>query len=125
MKYKFFLFVIAAIVLAACVATPTVQPTPTYDAVQLQGYDIYKLRCAQCHALTPETVVIGPSLAGVATRATMRESDGDAQAYIETSILNPSAYVVSGFKDVMPKSFAKDLTSDEFNAVVQFLLTLK
>ncbi len=125
MKYKFFHFAIAAIFLAACVATPTIQPTPTYNAVQLQGYDVYKLHCAQCHALTPETVVIGPSLAGVATRAAMRESNLDAQSYIETSILNPSQYIVPGFKDVMPKSFAKDLTSDEFNAVVQFLLTLK
>lgn len=125
MRYKILYLICAAMVLAACASAPAVQPTPTYDAVQQQGYDIYKLRCAQCHALTPETVVIGPSLAGVATRAAMRESDGDAQAYIETSILNPSAYVVSGFKDVMPKSFAKDLTSDEFNAVVQFLLTLK
>ena len=125
MKYVTLCFAIAVIFLTACSAAPTVQPTPTFDAQQQQGYDVHKLHCAQCHALETNTIVIGPSLTGVATRAAMRDSSGDAQAYIETSILNPSAYVVSGFKDVMPKSFAKDLTSDEFNAVVQFLLTLK
>jgi hypothetical protein len=69
--------------------------------------------------------VIGPSLAGVATRAATRMPGYDAQAYIETSILNPGAYVVDGFKDVMPKNFGKDLTSDDFNAIVAFLLTQK
>ena len=69
--------------------------------------------------------MIGPSLAGVATRAETRVNGDDARAYIETSILNPSAYVVDGFKDVMPKNFGKDLTSDDFNAIVAFLLTLK
>ena len=125
MKYKVLFLILAAMLMAACSAAATVQPTPTYDAVQLQGYDVYKLRCAQCHALTPDTIVIGPSLADVATRASERESGMDAQSYIETSILNPSEFVVSGFSDVMPKSFAKDLTSDEFNAVVAFLMTLK
>ncbi len=125
MNYKILPLALAALWLAACAATPTIQPTPTYNALQQQGYDVYKLHCAQCHALTPETVVIGPSLAGVATRAAMRESNLDAQSYLETSILSPSQYIVPGFKDVMPKTFAKDLTSDEFNAVVQFLLTLK
>ena len=48
-----------------------------------------------------------------------------ARAYIETSILNPSAYIVEGFNDVMPKNFGKDLTSADFDAVVAYLLSLK
>ena len=125
MKFQVLIITLTAGLLAACSTTSAVQPTPTLNAFESQGKQVYVSNCAGCHALQPDTIVIGPSLAGVATRAETRVQGEDARAYIETSILNPSAYVVDGFKDVMPKSFAKDLTSDDFNAIVAFLLTLK
>jgi mono/diheme cytochrome c family protein len=125
MKFQVLIITLTAGLLAACSTASAVQPTPTFNALELQGKQVYVSNCAGCHALEPDTIVIGPSLAGVATRAETRMKDHDARAYIETSILNPSAYVVDGFKDVMPKNFGKDLTSDDFNAIVAFLLTLK
>ena len=124
MKYKTLLFVLAAIVLAACSTTSTA-PTPTLDAVQQTGQAVFNLRCAQCHALTPETVVIGPSLAGIATRAAARMDGYDAEAYIEHSILVPKDYIVDGFTDTMPTNFGKELTSAELDGVVAYLMTLK
>jgi mono/diheme cytochrome c family protein len=125
MKFQVLFIVLTAGLLAACSASSNVQPTPTLNALEIQGQQVYVSNCAGCHALEPDTIVIGPSLAGVATRAETRMDGYDARAYIETSILNPSAYVVDGFKDVMPQNFGKDLTSDDFNAIVAFLLTLK
>ena len=125
MKFQVLLITITAGLLAACSSSSHVQPTPTLNALEIHGKQVYVSNCAGCHALEPNTIVIGPSLAGVATRAETRVKDDDARAYIETSILNPSAYVVDGFKDVMPKNFGKDLTSDDFNAIVAFLLSLK
>jgi len=124
MKYKILLFVLAAIVLAAC-STTSVTPTPTLDAVQQTGQAVYNLRCAQCHALAPDTVVIGPSLAGVATRAGSRVEGYDAEAYLERSILVPGDYVVDGFTNTMPTNFGKELTSEELTGVVAYLMTLK
>jgi len=124
MKYKILLFVLAAIVLAACSTTSTT-PTPTLDAVQQTGQAVYNLRCAQCHALAPDTVVIGPSLAGVATRAGSRVEGYDAEAYLERSILVPGDYVVDGFTNTMPTNFGKELTSEELTGVVAYLMTLK
>ena len=125
MKFRVLFFTLTASLLAACSALSTVQPTPTLNALETQGQQVYVSNCAGCHALEPDTIVIGPSLAGVATRAETRVQDYDARAYIETSILNPSAYIVDGFNDVMPKNFGKDLTSADFDAIVAFLLTLK
>ena len=125
MKFQVLFMVLTAGSLAACSALSTVQPTPTPNALVIQGRQVYVAHCAGCHALEPNTTVIGPSLAGVATRAETRVQGEDAQTYIETSVLNPSAYVVDGYKDVMPKNFAKDLSSDDFNAIVAFLLTQK
>ncbi len=125
MKFQVLFIVLGAGLLAACSAASAVQPTPTLNALEIQGKQVYVSNCAGCHALEPDTIVIGPSLAGVGTRADTRVDGYDARAYIETSILNPGAYIVEGFNDVMPKNFGKDLTSADFDAVVAYLLSLK
>jgi len=123
MKFKIFIVIFSAMVLAACSGMGGSSPTLT--PVEQQGQAVYTLRCAQCHTLTPNTVVIGPSLAGVATRAATRVRGYDSQTYLETSILLPEDYLVEGFANTMPTNFGKELTSEEFAAVVAYLMTLK
>jgi len=125
MKYGSLCLTFAAVILAACSTTPETSVTPTLDATERQGQAVFKLRCAQCHALTPDTVVIGPSLAGIATRASTRIQGYSAEEYLEISILSPKEYLVEGFTDTMPTNFGKDLTSDELSAVVAYLMTFK
>ena len=122
MNFRVFCFLLAATLVAACSAG---EPTPTLTSFEQLGRSVYTVRCAQCHILVPDTIVIGPSLAGIATRAASRLPGYDAQAYIEMSILSPQEYLVEGFPDTMPTNFAKELTSEEFEAVVAFLMTLK
>jgi cytochrome c2 len=124
MKFKILFITFAAAFLAAC-ASSAAKPTPTFTPLEQIGQSVYTLRCAQCHVLVPDTVVIGPSLAGVATRAESRVAGLDAQAYIEESILSPKQFLVEGFADTMPTNFAKELTSEEFKGIVAFLMTLK
>jgi len=123
MKYKISIFFLAALFIAACSASTEIPPTLTPQ--QLQGQSVFNLRCAQCHATVPETVVIGPSLYGIATRAATRVDGYDAEAYIERSILVPTDYIVDGFPNTMPTNFGKELTSEELNAVVSYLMTFK
>ncbi len=112
------------LMLTACSgASPA--PTPTLDPLAIKGRTVYKQNCATCHALEPDTVIIGPSLAGIATRAEARMPNVDAKGYLEISILKPEAYLVDGFTDVMPKDLGKKLTGEELDAVVAFLLTQK
>ena len=123
MKFKTSIIVFSAIILAACSGADVSGPTLT--PIEQQGQAVYTLRCAQCHALTPDTVVIGPSLAGIATRAASRVPGYDTQTYLETSILIPEDYLVDGFANTMPANFGKELTSEEFAALVAYLMTLK
>jgi mono/diheme cytochrome c family protein len=123
MKFKTSMIIFSAIILAACSAGGVSGPTLTL--VEQQGQAVYTLRCAQCHALTPDIVVIGPSLAGIATRAAARVPGYDTQTYLETSILIPEDYLVDGFANTMPTNFGKELTSEEFAALVAYLMTLK
>ena len=122
MKFRVISVTLAATLLAAC---SSATPTPTLTPLAQLGQAVYTLRCAQCHVLVPDTIVIGPSLAGIATRAGSRVPAYDAQAYIETSIMSPKDFLVEGFPDTMPTNFGKELTSEEFDAVVAFLMTLK
>lgn len=86
------------------------------------GRRLFTEHCAGCHSLSPEVVIVGPSLAGVATRA---EATGDARQYIEASILSPASTVVDGFESLMPTDFGAKLAPSEVQALVDFLLTMK
>ena len=124
MKLKFTFILFAALFMAACSASAA-QPEPTLTPQQLQGQTAFNLRCAQCHATVPDTIVIGPSLYGIATRAETRVEGYDAEAYLERSILVPDFYLVEGFADTMPTNFGKELTSEELTAIISYLMTFK
>lgn len=89
------------------------------------GQTLFLQNCAACHATSGDAVIVGPSLAGVATRAETRVAGLDAREYIVQSITDPSAYVNPGFKDLMPKSFGNYFSDKELQELVDYLMTLK
>ncbi len=82
--------------------------------------------CVTCHSLEPNTVVVGPSMAGVASRAPGRVPGQSAEDYLRESILNPDAHVVDGFTPgVMVQVWADELTDQQVDELVAYLLTLE
>jgi nitric oxide reductase subunit C len=94
--------------------------------------------CASCHSLTEGTVLVGPSLEGVASRAAERiaaadyaGSATDAAGYLRESLLAPSAYVVEaryaapGGSSLMPEGYGTSLTPEQVEDVVTYLTTLR
>lgn len=92
------------------------------------GAKVFASTCASCHSVEPAKVIVGPSLAGMATDAA-----GDAAAegispeeMLREMITDPNAEVVEGFKpDIMPKDFGTKLSEQELNDVIAYLMTLK
>jgi len=88
--------------------------------------------CVTCHSLEPGEIKVGPSHAGVASRAAevIRQADyagsaTSAEEYLRESILDPNAYVKSGFvPGVMYQGYSQTLTAGELEDLVAFLLTL-
>ena len=119
------LILLVVLSVTACSMGAPVPPTPTPDPLVVQGQQVFNARCATCHAIVPDTIIIGPSLAGVATRAETRVEGQTADEYIQLSILRPGDYVVEGFTNIMITNFSKELTNEDMNALVAFLLTLK
>lgn len=93
--------------------------------------------CFSCHSTTQGSVLVGPSLAGLATRAQAIVADqaykGAARSaadYIRESILEPNAYVVpgptygAGGQSIMPP-LASLLKPEEIDQLVAYLATFK
>jgi cytochrome c oxidase subunit 2 len=72
--------------------------------------------CAGCHTLAAAgaTAKVGPDLGKL----------GDVDAnFIRTSIVDPNAKITAGFQpDVMPQNFREQLSSEELDALVKYLL---
>jgi mono/diheme cytochrome c family protein len=79
--------------------------------------------CATCHSLQPGKTIVGPSLAGVSTRAAQTE---DANQFLRQSILEPDAIIAPSFASgVMYSRYANSLTTEQVDDLVAYLLTLK
>lgn len=82
------------------------------------------IACSTCHRIDTDERLIGPGLLHVGERAITRIEDYTAADYIRESILEPGAYIVEGYPDIMPKNFSAAFTEDEINDLTAFLLTL-
>lgn len=81
--------------------------------------------CNACHTLADAnaTAQVGPDLDELPDVAGDREKGTSAEEYVRQSILDPEALVVKGFPaNTMPKNFGDQLTPEEIDTLVQYLL---
>lgn len=93
-----------------------------------QGRQIFtQSGCGGCHILTDANTTgqVGPSLDGIGAHAASMVAGQTAEQYIRASIVDPTAYIVKGYRPIMPKTYSTTLSADELNALVQYLLAQK
>lgn len=84
--------------------------------------------CMTCHSLDKGVVIVGPSLAEWGHEA---EEEGEdfgmtAEEFTRQSILDPNAVLATDFPaDTMPKNWGDELTDEQLNNLVAFLLNLE
>lgn len=82
--------------------------------------------CITCHSLEAGTVLVGPSHAGLADRAGSAVPGQSAEDYLKESVSNPDAHITEGFQaGIMYQNYSKDLSEQEINDLVAYMLTLK
>ncbi len=125
MPYRLISSLLLLLSLTACSSLKP-PPTPTPSPQAVRGRAVFDLYCSRCHGRSGDTVIVGPSLAGIATRGNGRVEGMDARTYILNSILDPRAYTVEGFPEgVMPPDLKNQLSPEDLEAVVAYLLTLE
>lgn len=80
--------------------------------------------CNACHTLADvgSTSDVGPSLDALAEVAGER-TDLSPEDYVRQAILEPNAFVVEGFRpDVMPGNYGDQLTDEQVDTLVEYLL---
>ncbi|HID34605.1 MAG TPA: cytochrome c, partial [Anaerolineae bacterium] len=73
--------------------------------------------CVTCHSIEPGKTVVGPSMAGIASKG---------EDFIRESIVNPDADITEGFPaGTMPQDYGQKLSEEQINQLVAYLMTLK
>lgn len=91
--------------------------------------------CASCHYDDKDEVKVGPALSDIGTHGVMHAAElgQDVVTFLRTSIINPNAnlmtdpthiFAVNGVS-LMYQDYGKDLTEQQTNDLVAYLLTLK
>ncbi len=82
--------------------------------------------CQTCHLPNSEQMLIGPGLLNVAEWAAENITDKTPQEYLHESIVNPGAYVVSGYPDnLMPRTYGELFSEQEIEDLVAYLMSLR
>ncbi len=79
--------------------------------------------CLACHGLGAEGLR-APDLAGIGSAAGERAAGSSAEDYIRESLVDPCAFVVSGYDCIMPQTLEQTLGPAKITALIAFLQSL-
>ena len=81
--------------------------------------------CSACHTIEGvSSGTVGPELTNIGTVAGTRIEGLSAEDYIRQSIEDPSSFVAPGFANAMPPGLQNSLSDDEFQQLIEYLLSL-
>ena len=102
------------------------------DALIAQGQEIFVGvgGCAACHTIDGVAAgLVGPDQTHIGTEAATRKPGLSAREYITESIRDPEAFVPTGVERALPgvmtPALTANLTDNQVNALVEFLLAQK
>lgn len=82
---------------------------------------ISKYVCIACHQAG--TNQLAPSWVGLAERAASERPPLTAAAYVYESIVDPGAFIVEGYNDVMPHDYRTRMSQQELADILAYLLS--
>ena len=105
---------------------PLPQGDPAQGELLFSGQGDGEFQCSACHSLQPGKTLVGPSLADIGATAETRIEGYSAEEYLRESIVQPNAYIVTGFQpDIMPENLGKRMSAQQQADLIAYLMTLK
>ncbi|MGD2049057.1 MAG: cytochrome c [Chloroflexota bacterium] len=131
----FIILVLLSLMLVACGGGGDTSGESSEQDLVARGEELYQGQtigsasspgCVTCHSLEEGVTLVGPSHASVGARAGTLVEGMSAEEYLRESILEPDAHIVEGFSPgVMYQNYANELTEEEVDALVAYMLTLQ
>jgi hypothetical protein len=121
---------LATLLIVACGDTSATAGDPVAGKRLFDGEvalaDRAALPCKECHSIEPRgDTALGPNLSNIGSRAAASVPGQTAVDYLRTSIVDPDAYLASGFQDgLMYRGYQRALTAQQINDLVAYMLTL-
>jgi mono/diheme cytochrome c family protein len=107
----------------------TLVPTPTpssefSDDPVLRGQTVFEANgCGACHTIDGISIGnVGPVLNSMGETGVTRVDNSSAEEYLRQSILDPSAFLVEGYDDLMVKTYGDTLSNPQIDDLVTFLM---
>jgi mono/diheme cytochrome c family protein len=131
---KLFLLLAFAVVVTACATESaprggdlaTSGGPASGEALFLQPMIGTQPGCVTCHSLQAGLTLVGPSLANAGTEAGSAVPGQAAQEYLRQAIVAPDEHVVAGFgAGIMPALYGSELSDQQIQDLVAYLLTLR
>ena len=98
--------------------TPGETPVEAGEKLFFQSVIGSQPGCITCHSDIEGEAVVGPALIGIGSRA--------SEEYLRESILDPNAVLVPGYPSgTMPAVWANQLSDEQLDQLVAYLLSLK
>jgi mono/diheme cytochrome c family protein len=124
MKKKLSLVLIIVILLSVALSACGGGGGETTDSAAKAGEELFaqtvigsQAGCITCHSLDAGVVIVGPSMDGIGNRG---------EDFLKESILDPNANLADGFPaGTMPQVWGDELTDEQVDQLVAYLLTLK
>lgn len=126
-----YLIVVGIVLLGACgeVGYPPGDPTSGKQlfAGQPPLSDPRARACSECHAVDAgQQSPLGPNLSNIGNRAATTVAGQSAEQYLQTSIIDPDAYLAGGFQEgIMYREYREALSPQQISDLVAYMLTLK
>ena len=127
---KSIVVVLLLVAIAGCSPAASTDPIielPTGDAAA--GEVLFntgiggQLPCSECHSLDGARGT-GPSVLGFGAVAGNRHNGQDAQQYAANSIISPGSFILSGYSNLMPGTYSRDLSRQQLADLIAYLLSL-
>jgi mono/diheme cytochrome c family protein len=91
------------------------------------GKRAFTLYCIGCHSLDASgPTALGPTMAGVMTRAEANPDGLTARDWLTREIVDPNAVIADGYTaGLMPTTYRTDLSPQQYQSLIAFLETLR
>ncbi|MEO1164121.1 MAG: c-type cytochrome [Chloroflexota bacterium] len=135
MRFKMMLTALTAILLLTACGGTSEPEIPVSEAVAslpegdaTRGETIHNegsgnaANCASCHSLDGSDMA-GPTFQGYSEIAGTRVEELTAEEYTYQSIVSPASHIVSGYSNLMPRSYEARLSEQDLADLMAFLLT--